>query len=234
MNGLQCPQQGLLWRWKQHGAPVTRVTRITMETSTLTKQGQRFLTKLTTSAAAADNLIRRFVQGSPKSVVLTTLSHLLSPSTSHPHLSSIALPVSTILSPNPFPLSFSFGIAKNMAALRKSHPSAVVHLELHHRGRARRAPPRTGPPGPVRSPNFRGHFQATVSPPRPRRFLRETRAGTLQTKIRNRLRRGPRLPRRRPPHVGIGARETQGVRVHGERAVLHGQARRGGGIGYWG
>ncbi|ESW14786.1 hypothetical protein PHAVU_007G017200 [Phaseolus vulgaris] len=93
MNGLQCPQQGLLWRWKQHGAAVTPVTRITMETSTLTKQGQRFLTKLTTSAAAADNLIRRFVQGSPKSVVLTTLSHLLSPSTSHPHLSSIALPL---------------------------------------------------------------------------------------------------------------------------------------------
>jgi len=99
MNGLQCPHQGLSWRWKQRGFPVTTIK---METSTLTKQGQRFLTKLTTSSAATDNLIRRFVQGSPKSVVLTTLSHLLSPSTSYPQLSSLALPVSTILSANLF------------------------------------------------------------------------------------------------------------------------------------
>jgi len=153
MNGLQCPQQGLLWRWKQHGVPVTKIT---MEISTtLTKQGQRFLTKLTTSSAATDNLIRRFVQGSPKSVVLTTLSHLLSPSTSYPQLSSLALPVSTILSDNPFFFQFGplTGLAKNMAALWKSQPDPVVQLELRHRGRARCAPPQTGPPGPIRSPN---------------------------------------------------------------------------------
>jgi hypothetical protein len=46
--------------------------------STLTKQGQRFLTKLTTTTNT-DNLIRKFVQSSPKSVLLSTLTHLLSP-----------------------------------------------------------------------------------------------------------------------------------------------------------
>ncbi|CAJ1977647.1 unnamed protein product [Sphenostylis stenocarpa] len=86
-NALQCHHEALPWKWKRP------VTKITMESSTLTKQGQRFLTKLTTSTAATDNLIRRFVDGSPKSVVLTTLSHLLSPSTSYPHLSPLALPL---------------------------------------------------------------------------------------------------------------------------------------------
>ncbi|TKY50722.1 Pentatricopeptide repeat-containing protein [Spatholobus suberectus] len=73
-----------------------------MESCTLTKQGERFLTKLTTSSATTDNLIRRFVLGSPKSVVLTTLSHLLSPSTSYPHLSSLALPLYARISEAPW------------------------------------------------------------------------------------------------------------------------------------
>ncbi|KAI4350246.1 hypothetical protein L6164_004718 [Bauhinia variegata] len=63
---------------------------------TLTKQGHRFLTKLASSGGdptATKNLIRRFVEGSPKFIALTTLSHLLSPDTTHPHLSSIALPL---------------------------------------------------------------------------------------------------------------------------------------------
>lgn len=224
MNGLQSPHQWLSWRWKQQGVPVAAIK---METSTLTKQGQRFLTKLTTSSAATDNLIRRFVQGSPKSVVLTTLSHLLSPTTSYPQLSTLALPVSTILSAN---LIFFFligpltGLAKKIAALRESQPSPVVHLELHHRGRTRRAPPQTRPPGPIRSPDFRGHFQATISQTRTRCLLRQTRGSVLQTKVRNRLRCGLRLPRQSSPHIGIGARETQGLRVHGEWAVFHGQA----------
>ena len=46
-----------------------------------TKQGQRFLAELSTnSASTTDTFIRRFVQGSPKSVALSTLSYLFSPS----------------------------------------------------------------------------------------------------------------------------------------------------------
>nr|KYP69206.1 Pentatricopeptide repeat-containing protein At2g17033 family [Cajanus cajan] len=62
---------------------------------TLTKQGERFLRKIGTSSATTQNLIQRFVLSSPKSVVLTTLSHLLSPSTSYsyPHLSTLAFPL---------------------------------------------------------------------------------------------------------------------------------------------
>jgi len=100
----------------------------------------------------------------------------------------------------------------------------VVHLELHHRRRARRAPPQTRPPGPIRSPGFRGHFQATISQTRTRCLLRQTGGSILETKIRNRLRRGLQLPQQPSPHIRIGARETQGLRVHGEWAVFHGQA----------
>lgn len=67
----------------------------------LTKQAHRFLSTLTTtvgdpsaSASATHKLIQKFVASSPKSVSLNALSHLLSPNTSHHHLSALALPVS--------------------------------------------------------------------------------------------------------------------------------------------
>ncbi|WVY98757.1 hypothetical protein V8G54_030908 [Vigna mungo] len=116
MNGLQSPHQWLSWRWKQRGVPVAAIK---METSTLTKQGQRFLTKLTTSSAATDNLIRRFVQGSPKSVVLTTLSHLLSPTTSYPQLSTLALPLYGRASQAPWFTWNSTTVAELAALLHK-------------------------------------------------------------------------------------------------------------------
>ncbi|XP_004292639.1 PREDICTED: pentatricopeptide repeat-containing protein At2g17033 [Fragaria vesca subsp. vesca] len=62
----------------------------------LTKQGQRFLTKLAANAgnpSVANKLISKFLSTSPKSTALTTLSYLLSPHTAHPHLSSLALPM---------------------------------------------------------------------------------------------------------------------------------------------
>ncbi|PRQ25035.1 putative Smr domain-containing protein [Rosa chinensis] len=62
----------------------------------LTKQGQRFLTKLAANAgdpSVANKLISKFLSSSPKSTALTTLSYLLSPHTTHPHLSSLALPL---------------------------------------------------------------------------------------------------------------------------------------------
>ncbi|AES62917.1 pentatricopeptide (PPR) repeat protein [Medicago truncatula] len=65
---------------------------------TLTKQGQRFLTKLSTTNTNTENLIRKFVQSSPKSVLLSTLTHLLSPTTAHHPLSSLALPLYTRIS----------------------------------------------------------------------------------------------------------------------------------------
>lgn len=62
---------------------------------TLTKQGQRFLTSLAAAEeASAAGLVRKFAASSSKHVALTTLSHLLSPSNSHPRLSSLAFPVS--------------------------------------------------------------------------------------------------------------------------------------------
>ncbi|KAK3006541.1 hypothetical protein RJ639_017696, partial [Escallonia herrerae] len=67
----------------------------------LSKQGHRFLTSLATTSAAADpcatsRLLRKFVASSSKSVALTVLSHLLSPTTSH--LSSLALPLYSMIS----------------------------------------------------------------------------------------------------------------------------------------
>uniref|UniRef100_A0A2N9HHB9 Smr domain-containing protein n=1 Tax=Fagus sylvatica TaxID=28930 RepID=A0A2N9HHB9_FAGSY len=68
----------------------------------LTKQAHRFLSTLTTtvgdpsaSASATHKLIQKFVASSPKSVSLNALSHLLSPNTSHHHLSALALPLYT-------------------------------------------------------------------------------------------------------------------------------------------
>ncbi|GMH04086.1 hypothetical protein Nepgr_005925 [Nepenthes gracilis] len=65
----------------------------------LTKQGQRFLTSIATVAAgdtsATSRMISKFIASSPKSVSLSTLSHLLSPNTNYPHLSSLALPLYT-------------------------------------------------------------------------------------------------------------------------------------------
>ncbi|XP_027365017.1 pentatricopeptide repeat-containing protein At2g17033 isoform X2 [Abrus precatorius] len=117
MMRLGCGQQRhgeeLSWKWKQ---AQTNARVVRMESCTLTKQGQRFLTKLTTSSATNDNLIRRFVLGSPKSVVLTTLSHLLSPSTSYPHLSSIALPLYARITESPW-FSWNPATVADLAAL---------------------------------------------------------------------------------------------------------------------
>ncbi|KAF3443608.1 hypothetical protein FNV43_RR13296 [Rhamnella rubrinervis] len=43
--------------------------------------------------SATVKLIGKFIGSSPKSIALNTLSHLLSPDTSHPHLTSLALPL---------------------------------------------------------------------------------------------------------------------------------------------
>ncbi|XP_034228467.1 pentatricopeptide repeat-containing protein At2g17033 [Prunus dulcis] len=61
----------------------------------VTKQGQRFLTKLAANARDAkvtNKLIAKFLTSSTKSIALNTLSYLLSPDTTLPHLSSLALP----------------------------------------------------------------------------------------------------------------------------------------------
>ncbi|XP_051138323.1 pentatricopeptide repeat-containing protein At2g17033 [Andrographis paniculata] len=73
----------------------------------LTKQGHRFLTSLAIadpSSAAVGLLLRKFVSSTSKHVALTTLSHLLSPSTtSHSRLySSIALPLYTVIKQEPW------------------------------------------------------------------------------------------------------------------------------------
>ncbi|PON57217.1 Smr domain containing protein [Parasponia andersonii] len=60
----------------------------------LTKQGHRFLSTLSVNAgdpSAANKLIGKFVASSPKSISLNALSHLLSPDTTHPHLTSLSL-----------------------------------------------------------------------------------------------------------------------------------------------
>ncbi|KAM6558478.1 hypothetical protein CsatA_027717 [Cannabis sativa] len=60
----------------------------------LTKQGHRFLSTLSVKAgdpSAAHKLIGKFVAASPKSISLNALSHLLSPDTTHPHLTSHSL-----------------------------------------------------------------------------------------------------------------------------------------------
>ncbi|KAG7584082.1 Pentatricopeptide repeat [Arabidopsis suecica] len=62
----------------------------------LMKQGDRFLSSLSSPALAGDpsathRHIKKFVAASPKSVALNVLSHLLSDQTSYPHLSFFAL-----------------------------------------------------------------------------------------------------------------------------------------------
>ncbi|KAL8556533.1 hypothetical protein ACS0TY_004110 [Phlomoides rotata] len=65
----------------------------------LTKQGERFLSSVVTAEepSAAVGLLRKFVASSPKHVAISTLSHLLSPSTSHPRLSSLAFPMYAVM-----------------------------------------------------------------------------------------------------------------------------------------
>ncbi|KAL3621411.1 hypothetical protein CASFOL_036323 [Castilleja foliolosa] len=65
----------------------------------LTKQGHRFLSAVSASGepSAAILLLRKFVAASSKHVTLTTLTHLLSPSTSNPHLSFLAFPLYSMI-----------------------------------------------------------------------------------------------------------------------------------------
>ncbi|XP_057769188.1 pentatricopeptide repeat-containing protein At2g17033 [Salvia miltiorrhiza] len=65
----------------------------------LTKQGQRFLSSLAAAEepSTAASLLRKFAASSSKHVALTTLSHLLSVSDSHPRLSSLAFPLYTAI-----------------------------------------------------------------------------------------------------------------------------------------
>ncbi|KAG8368043.1 hypothetical protein BUALT_Bualt15G0004400 [Buddleja alternifolia] len=65
----------------------------------LTKQGHRFLSSVATTEepSAVIGLLRKFVASSSKHVALTTLSHLLSPSPSHPRLSSLAFPLYSLI-----------------------------------------------------------------------------------------------------------------------------------------
>ncbi|KAK7390798.1 hypothetical protein VNO78_18881 [Psophocarpus tetragonolobus] len=118
-NGQACPQAQEVVSWKLKD----ELVRIRMESRALTKQGERFLTKISiSSSSSSHNLIRRFVQGSPKSVVLTTLSHLLSPST-NPHLSPLALPLYTRITLAPW-----FCWNPTTAA----HLAALLHQLGHH------------------------------------------------------------------------------------------------------
>lgn len=72
----------------------------------LSKQGQRFFTSLATSVTGdplvTDRLIRKFIASSSKSVALNALSHLLTPNSSHPHLSSLAFPFYSLLTRAPW------------------------------------------------------------------------------------------------------------------------------------
>ncbi|KAJ8767041.1 hypothetical protein K2173_012552 [Erythroxylum novogranatense] len=70
----------------------------------LSKQGERFLSSVATSTTNenVNRLIRKFVGSSPKPVALDALSHLLSPHTTHPHLSSIAFPLYSEISEAPW------------------------------------------------------------------------------------------------------------------------------------
>lgn len=67
----------------------------------LTKQGDRFLTSISSSTLSysidpspTHCLIHKFVSSSSKSVTLTTLNHLISPRSTHSRLFFIVLPVS--------------------------------------------------------------------------------------------------------------------------------------------
>ncbi|KAK4848768.1 hypothetical protein QYF36_017104 [Acer negundo] len=66
-----------------------------LPSASLTKQGERFLFSLavTRDPKTTSRLISKFVSSSTKHISLNTLSHLLSPHTTHPHLSSLALPL---------------------------------------------------------------------------------------------------------------------------------------------
>ncbi|GFP89088.1 pentatricopeptide repeat-containing protein at2g17033 [Phtheirospermum japonicum] len=65
----------------------------------LTKQGHRFLSAVSATGepSAAIGLLRKFVAASSKHVTLTTLTHLLSPSTSDPRLSFLAFPLFSMI-----------------------------------------------------------------------------------------------------------------------------------------
>ncbi|XP_022898676.1 pentatricopeptide repeat-containing protein At2g17033 [Olea europaea var. sylvestris] len=65
----------------------------------LTKQGHRLISSIATAQdpSASIGLLRKFVASSSKHVALNTLSHLLSPSTYHPRLSSLAFPLYSII-----------------------------------------------------------------------------------------------------------------------------------------
>ncbi|KAK3000873.1 hypothetical protein RJ639_021103 [Escallonia herrerae] len=102
MRGLQL---SLPFSWNNQrshqGQPPPRLPLVPQ--CALSKQGHRFLTSLATTSAAHDpsatnRLLRKFVASSSKSVALSALSHLLSPTTSHPHLSSLALPLYSMIS----------------------------------------------------------------------------------------------------------------------------------------
>lgn len=76
--------------WSCHSRPVPLCS--------LSKQGERFLSTLIATNSddhsATSRLLRKFVASSSKHVALSTLSHLLSPTTTSPHrLCSLALPV---------------------------------------------------------------------------------------------------------------------------------------------
>nr|GMC88154.1 pentatricopeptide repeat-containing protein At2g17033 [Ipomoea batatas] len=67
----------------------------------LSKQGDRFLRSLVVTSPNHNlhSLLRKFVSSSSKNVAITTLSHLLSPTTTatHPRLSSFALPLYLVI-----------------------------------------------------------------------------------------------------------------------------------------
>ncbi|CAA0827750.1 Pentatricopeptide repeat-containing protein [Striga hermonthica] len=66
----------------------------------LTQQGHRFLSAVAATSkepSATSGLLRRFVASSSRYVTLTTLLHIISPSCSIPHLSSIAFPLYSMI-----------------------------------------------------------------------------------------------------------------------------------------
>lgn len=75
----------------------------------LTKQGHRLISSIATAQdpSASIGLLRKFVASSSKHVALNTLSHLLSPSTYHPRLSSLAFPVSPLSLPHLYVSDFA-------------------------------------------------------------------------------------------------------------------------------
>ncbi|MED6179828.1 hypothetical protein PIB30_004472 [Stylosanthes scabra] len=115
----------LQWRWNQPPPPSPSLAvTVTMNVvnmqrcrCALTKQGERFLTKLAANSdSGTHTFIRRFVNGSPKSVALSTLSHLLSPSSSFSRLSSLALPLYSCIAQAPW-FSWNPAIVADLAAL---------------------------------------------------------------------------------------------------------------------